>query len=123
MLFLTPFQLTLPFGVALLVGFPKRLGKTSEPAHVEVSRASVRGALLAVVFTTGFLLAWTPMQLRLVPIILVLPAVVGLLLAKSGSQEKELVGTLALVSLLLVAFNYATRGLVQLLIDPHNYTP
>ena len=123
MLFLTPFQLTLPFGAALIAGFPKRLGKTSEPAHVEVSRASVRGALLAVVFMTGFLLAWTPMQLRLVPIILVLPAVVGLLLVKSGSQEKELVGTLALVSLLLVAFNYATRGLVQLLIDPHNYTP
>ncbi|MCJ7456847.1 hypothetical protein MUP07_08910, partial [Candidatus Bathyarchaeota archaeon] len=123
MLFLTPFQLTLPFGGALIAGFPKGLGKENEPANVRITRVSLRGAFLATVFATGFLLAWTPMQLRLVTIILVLPAVVGLLLAKSGSQEKELVGTLALVSLLLVAFNYATRALAQLLIDPHNYRP
>lgn len=55
--------------------------------------------------------------------LLVLPVLTGLCLVKSGGQERAFLSDIVLVALILVAFNYTTRSLAQLLIDPHNYTP
>ncbi|MGA2973222.1 MAG: hypothetical protein ABSE39_11475 [Candidatus Bathyarchaeia archaeon] len=49
--------------------------------------------------------------------------VVSFLLRKSGGAELEFLSTIILATFLLVAFNSTTRGLSQLLIDPHNHNP
>jgi hypothetical protein len=124
LLFLTPFQLTLPFGVALIMGFLKAL-QTTSASQKSLQRASMlaRGIFLSSLFVIGFLLAWAPAQWRPGLILIALPAVTGLCLAKSVEGEKQLVSDVVLLLLLLIGFNYATRSLAQLLIDPHNYRP
>jgi hypothetical protein len=41
-------------------------------------------------------------------------------MVKSRVQEKQLLGDIVLVLLILVAFNNVTRSLSQLLLSPHN---
>jgi len=123
MLFLTPFQLTLPLGAVMITGYLKRPKRANEGAMTGGIARSIRGVFLAMVFAIGFILAWTPSEWRLVPMLLVLPVLTGLCLVKSGGQERAFLSDIVLVALILVAFNYTTRSLAQLLIDPHNYTP
>jgi len=70
----------------------------------------------------GFLLVWAPAWLRLILMVIALPAATGLFLIRTG-EEKEFLRDIVLASFMLVAFNNTTRSLSQLLIDPHNYRP
>jgi putative effector of murein hydrolase LrgA (UPF0299 family) len=77
---------------------------------------------LIAIFVIGVLLAWTPagnVSLRLLLLLLFLPATTALLL-KAGGVEREFLSTIILATFLLVAFNSTTRALSQLLVDPHN---
>lgn len=122
LLFLTPFQLTLPFGIALIMKFPRRLLKAGSETRQSLQGASVliRGIFLSSLFVVAFLLAWAPIQWRPGLILIALPAVTGLSLVRPRGREKQLLSDIFLLLLLLVAFNYATRALAQLLFGPHN---
>jgi hypothetical protein len=122
LLFLTPLQLTLPFGIALIMEFPRMLLKMGSGTRQSLQGASVliRGIFLSSLFVVAFLLAWAPIQWRPGLILIALPAVTGLSLTQSRGKEKQLLSDVVLLLLLLVAFNYATRALAQLLLGPHN---
>jgi type IV secretory pathway VirB2 component (pilin) len=123
-LFLTPFQLTAPLGVASVVGFLQTLRTASKDAWSNQGATGlVRSIFLSSLFVVGFALAWGPMQWRLGLILIVLPVLTWRVFAASPGNEKQLLTDVVLLLLLLVAFNYATRCLAQLLIDPHNYRP
>ena len=121
LLFLTPFQLTLPFGIALIMEFPRMLQMWSKSRQsLQGASALIRGIFLSSLSVVAFLLAWAPIQWRPCLILIVLPAVTGLGLAQPRGKEKQLLSDVVLLLLLLVALNYATRSLAQLLLGPHN---
>jgi hypothetical protein len=124
LLFLTPFQLTLPLGAALLADLPRRLNRArgSLPGPKSGLRPH-RRIFFAAVSACGFLLAWMPLQVRSVLILILLPVITGVAIAKSAGGDDEILSDVVLSCILLVAFTYTTRALAQLLISPHNYTP
>ena len=122
MLFLTPFQLTAPFGIALITDCLRKLGMRKwDKSSIKDSYNPIRGVFLAIVSVAGALLALTPIEGRL--ILVTLPVAVGLVIVKAGKDEPRLLSDMILAGFLLVAFNYATRSLAQLLISPHNFRP
>jgi hypothetical protein len=126
LLFLTPFQLTTPFGLVLITELPRRLitGSKNMPClSLEDNYRSIIGFLVAAIFVVAVLLSWMPIEGRLILLLAVLPAITGIAVARAGKREIEILSNILLVSFLLVGFNYATRCLTQLLIDPHNYRP
>jgi hypothetical protein len=125
LLFLTPFQLTAPFGIAWLAQLPRRFLKTEDKPYSESAFAYAHIIWIVTIFVIGVLLAWTPLGnvwLRLSLLLLFLPAATSLLLLKAGGLEREFLATIILAVFLLVAFNSTTRAVSQLLIDPHNCT-
>lgn len=122
--FLTPFQLTAPFGITLLAQFSRRLTKTEDSKPSAGSMVgNVHLIWLIVIFVIGVLLAWTPVGnvwLRFSLLLLFLPATTALLLQRAGGVEREFLSTIILATFLLVAFNSTTRAVSQLLVDPHN---
>ena len=122
LLFVTPFQLTAPFGITMIIEFLRKTQSRSQDFRgAESIRKAVPRAFLVGIFVVGVLLAWLPVEARL--ILAILPVVTGLIIKKAGKDENELLTGIILASFVLVAFNCATRGLSQLLIDPHNYRP
>ena len=123
--FLTPFQVTAPFGIAWLSQLPHRFLKIGVKHNVENSWTIPRAIWLAALITIGVLLAWTPIEalsLRTALLLVSIPAVTALLLTKSKGAERKFLSEIILAGFLLVAFNSTTRALSQLLIDPHNCT-
>ena len=128
LLFLTPFQLTAPFGVTLITESIRKRWTSGESARASASGlrdklASIRGVLLAGLFAVGFLLAWVPVEGRALLLLVVVPLAVGFALARADGRAKEILSDIILAGFVLVTFNCATRSLAQLLIDPHNYRP
>lgn len=121
LLFLTPFQLTMPFGIALVMEFPRMLQTASESRQsLQSASVLIRGIFLSSLFVVALLLAWTPIQWRPGLILIALPAMTGISLAQPRGKENQLLRDVVLLLLVLVAFNYAARALAQLLFDPHN---
>lgn len=126
MLFLTPFQLTAPFGIAWLLRLPNLLRSNEDARETRVrtllaSRSIWLGTLVAI----GVGLAWAPVWGRLLLLIVLLPLGTAFFLLSSrfAVAEKEfLIGAL-LLTILLVFANSTMRSLSLLLIDPHNYRP
>jgi hypothetical protein len=122
LLFLTPFQLAAPFGVAWLTQLPSRLrveATDSRPVNVTVSP---HGLWLLALFAIGVLMAWAPSPLSPILMLLLLPALTCLALIKQGSGEEKFLKDLIIVVFLLVAFNNVSRALSQLLLASHNCT-
>lgn len=117
-LFLTPFQVVAPFGVAWLTQIPYRLKYTNWDANPRINIACY--ALPTLVLSIGGLLAWASQPIRLILIPITLPLVTGIALDFGRGAESKVMARLILMILLLIAFNYATRALSQLLIAPHN---
>jgi hypothetical protein len=124
LLFLTPFQLTAPLGVTWLAERSRRLPTTENvKPSAESAVGNTHGIWLIAIFLIGVLLAWTPagnVWLRLLFLLLFLPATTALLLQRAGGVEREFLSTIILATFLVVAFNSTTRAMSQLLIDPHN---
>ena len=124
MLFLTPFQLAAPFGIAWLLRLPNLLRSSqnvgeSQVRTVLMSRSVWLGALVAI----GIGLALAPVWGRLLLLTALLPLATAFFLSRSNICEKEfLIGAL-LLTILLVFANSTMRSLSLLLIDPHNYRP
>ena len=124
LLFLTPFQLTAPFGIALISELREKPEIRSRNAsYIKRGYRLISEVLLAFLFAVGIILAWMPIQGRILLILLVAPAITSLFDMKLDRREKEFLAEIVLAVFVLVAFNYATRSLSQLLIDPHNYKP
>jgi hypothetical protein len=123
--FLTPFQVTAPFGIAWLSQLPHRFLKIGVKHNVENSWTIPRAIWLAAILAIGVLLAWTPigaLSVRALLLLVLIPAATALVLLTTEGAEAEFLGDIILASFLLVAFNSTTRALSQLLIDPHNCT-
>jgi len=125
LLFLTPFQITAPFGIAWLTQLPYHLQKIGSDSGFEVKgeARSIHLFWLAAVFVIGVLLASVPVSTRPLLVLLVLPLVTWLFLSKARSAESRFLYGILVVTLLLVAASNTCRALSQLLIDPHNYIP
>ena len=124
LLFLTPFPVTAPFGITWLAQHARRLPKAEDNKPSAGSAVgNIHVIWLIAVFVIGALLAWTPagyVWLRILLLLLFLPATTALLLLKAGGVEREFLSTIILATFLLVAFNSTTRAVSQLLVDPHN---
>jgi len=123
LLFLTPFQLTVPFGVALIKGYLGSSHVSKESAESKGTSELFRGVSFGILFGVGSLLAWAPTQWRIGLVLFLTPAIAILGLAKNHGNERQFLSDIGLLFVLLVAFNYTARSLAQLLIDPHNYRP
>jgi hypothetical protein len=92
LLFLTPFQLTAPFGITWLAQHARRLPKAEDNKPSAGSAVgNIHVIWLIAVFVIGALLAWTPagyVWLRILLLLLFLPATTALLLLKAGGVER-----------------------------------
>jgi hypothetical protein len=123
LLFLTPFPITAPFGIAWLTDLPHRFLKTEVKRNVEKPFGIAQAIWLTVILAIGALLALTPVEalwVRTLLLLVLIPAVTALVLLKWEGAERDLLSIIILVSFLLVAFNSTTRAVSQLLLDPHN---
>jgi len=123
LLFLTPFQLTVPFGVALIKEFLESSHVSKESGQSKHASELFRGLSLGILFGVGSLLALAPAQWRFSLVLFLIPAVAVLGLAVYYGHERQFLSDILVLFVLLVAFNYSARSLAQLLIDPHNYRP
>jgi len=123
LLFLTPFQLTVPFGVALIKGYMGSSHMSKESAESKGTSELFRSLSFGILFGVGSLLAWAPTQWRIGLVLFLTSAIAILGLAKNHGNERQFLSDIVLLLVLLVAFNYTARSLAQLLIDPHNYRP
>jgi hypothetical protein len=122
LLFLTPFQLTAPVGLAAIRKLGRRVSeRKGRTQFSQTSRMPPSHVLLSAVFVFGFLLSWIPVQCRI--ILLLLPAIVGIAVKGVHQRESEFLAETISISFLVAFSNSTMRGLSQLLIDPHNYTP
>jgi hypothetical protein len=117
LLFLTPFWLTAPVGVA---GLRASINRFFESPTQNAAAGELQLVWIPIVFGIGVLLAWAPALWHSFLIFLLLPGLVGLFMVKTGAEEKQLLGDIVLVLLILVAFNNVTRSLSQLLLGSHN---
>lgn len=118
-LFLTPFQLTAPFGIVWLA----RLERSRISEMATGAEGIFQKIWIPLVFAGGVVSAWAPGPLRLLTLFLVLPALTMAVLEKSHGKETELMGKILLTTFMVLMFDLATRALSQLLVDPHNYNP
>jgi hypothetical protein len=118
-LFLTPFQLTAPFGIAWLA----RLKRSGNGEMAKGEEQIFQKIWIPVVFAGGVVSALAPAPLRLLTLFLVLPALTMAVLEKSPGRESELMGQILLTAFMVWMFDLATRALSQLLFDPHNLNP
>lgn len=124
LLFLTPFQLTVPFGIAWLAKLPRQLGLSPNPQGKVSTRWNSGLFSVIILIVLGTVLAWTPAIFRPVLLLICVPIATAPILLRGhqgDSAEREFLGAIVLVCFLLVALNSTLRGLSQLLIDPHNY--
>ena len=122
LLFLTPFQITLPLGVAWLTELPRRLRLTKNDSPM-LSYNTDAPIWIGLLFVVGVLLAVAPSWWRGLLILAVLPTVTALALLRSKGNDLGFLRLVIFVLLILVCFNNITRALSQLLFDPHNYRP
>jgi hypothetical protein len=127
LLFLTPFQLTAPFGIVWLAQRSRRFAaaEDSDP-NVGSSIENAHIIWLIAMLLIGVLLAWTPatdIWFRFSLLLIILPVATAMLLVKGGGTEREFLSTIIIATFLLVAFNNTTRAQSQLLLDPHNHNP
>lgn len=116
-LFLTPFQLTAPFGIAWLASVHNPRTEQTRTA------ASAEQLWIPIVFAGGIASAFAPPFLRLLIMFVVLPTATMLILARSLGRESELLGKILLAAFAVLMFDYATRAVSQLLFDPNNHKP
>ena len=118
-LFLTPFQLTAPFGIVWLA----RLKRSGISELTTGAEGAIQKIWIPLVFAGGVVSAWAPAPVRFLTLFLVLPALTMGVLEKSHGKETELMGKILLATFMVLMFDSATRALSQLLFDPHNYNP
>jgi hypothetical protein len=122
LLFLTPLQMTVPFGVVWLAELPRRLRLTKNGGPASSNNTSAT-LWIGSLFLVGVLLAFAPGWWRFLLIFVVLPFTTAFALLRAGENDIGFLRLVILVSLVLVCFNNTTRALSQLLFDPHNYRP
>lgn len=121
LLFLTPFQLTAPIGIAWLTQLPDRLRSNSADVMKSNLLSRFRGLSFAGLSISGLVFSLVPGWARL--LLVVIPLLTAILLRRVGRLERAFLVDLILALFLLVAFNSVARSLSLLLIDPHNYRP
>lgn len=124
-LFLTPFQVLAPFGVAWVVQLPHRFRSTEARKAGERNDKGETVSLpwFALLLIAGIAMVWAPVWGRFLLVLVFLPLVTALLLSRSWEAEDHFLSSIILVLFLLVALNNTMRLLSQVLIAPHNYRP
>jgi hypothetical protein len=123
LLYLTPFSVLAPFGIARLSRLPVRGMGGSEEELRQNGNGRCSGIWVGFLALVGLGLAWANLWQRLLLVLFLLPLVTGVLLVRTRVPERRFLGALVLAVFVLVAFNNTTRVLSQLLRDPHNYRP
>jgi len=123
LLYLTPFSVLAPLGIAWLSRLPERaVGDSEEPSH-ENENGRSSGFWVGLLVLVGLGLAWAGLWQRLLLVLFFLPLITGVFLVRTRVPERRFLSVLILTVFVLVALNNTTRALSQLLIDPHNYRP
>lgn len=123
LLYLTPFPVLAPFGIAWLSRLPEcGVGESKEPLR-QNGNDHFSGFWIGFLALVGLGLAWASLWERLLLVLFFLPLVTGVVLVRAHVSERKLLSGLILAVFVLVAFNSTTRALSQLLRDPHNYRP
>ena len=123
MLFLTPFQLTAPFGVLWLSGKFYRCRSSVETAGTLEGYVWSPGAWIIAVLLIGILMTFAPHTLGLALLLILAPIITAFSIEKTFGGEGVLLSYAIQAVCVLIAFNYTARAISQLLINPHNYLP
>ena len=123
LLYLTPFPVLAPFGIAWLSRLPERGVARSEEPLRQNGNGRLAGFWVGFLVLVGLGLALASSWERLLLILFFLPFVTGVILVRTHVPERKFLSALILAVFVLVAFNNTTRALSQLLRDPHNYRP
>ncbi len=120
---LTPFQLTAPLGIITISELPRKLQARDATGTTRNLAFGERWVLPAAIGCIGAILPFVPLTGRFVELLLILPLLTAFILTRNMERTPVLASDLVLMLLILVGFNYTTRALSQLLVDPHNYRP
>ncbi|MGD0176594.1 MAG: hypothetical protein ABSC50_07200 [Candidatus Bathyarchaeia archaeon] len=123
LLYLTPFPVLAPFGIAWLNRLPERQAAGSEEPLHQNGNGRFSGLWLGFLVLVGIGLAWAGLVERLLLVLFLLPLVTSVILIRTRIPERRFLSALILAVFVLVAYNSTTRALSQLLRDPHNYRP
>lgn len=123
LLYLTPFPVLAPFGIAWLSRLAGGGVARSEEPLRRNGNNRFAGFWVGFLVLVGLGLAWASLWERLLLLLFFLPFATAALLIRTHVSERRLVSGLILAVFVLVAFNNTTRALSQLLRDPHNYRP
>ena len=120
MVFLTPFQATVPFGVLWISG--KLNGhRPSETAGMSKAYAWGPGAWVITALSSGVIMAFAPHAIALAILLISVPIITAVLTEKTSGDEGAFLSYAIQTACILIAFNYTARAISGLLIDPHNY--
>jgi len=121
MIFITPFQVTAPFGVLWISGRFHEYRASVEPA--ELPRASVwgPGAWVITVLSSGIIAALAPYVIGLAVMLIAVPIITAVSIEKVSGNEGVVLSYAIQAVCILIAFNYTARAISALLLDPHNY--
>ena len=121
MMFLTPFQVTVPFGVLWISG--KLYGHKPSVQTAELPKAYAWGpaAWVITVLSSGIIMAFAPYLAALAILLISVPITTAVLTEKISGSEGALLSCAIQAVCILIAFNYTARAISGLLIDPHNY--
>lgn len=122
-LFLTPFQLTAPFGLVWVANLPNRLRTGYGEECANNNRPRSLWVWLGLVILSGVALATVPGWGRVLLMVLLLPMATAFSLREAQRWESTFLSAVMVLGFGLVAFNSTTRALGQLLLSPHSYRP
>ncbi len=120
---LTPFQLTAPLGIIAISELPRKLQGVDATRTTRNVPFPNRWVLPAAIGSIGAILPFALLTGRFIAFLLILPMVTAFILARNMKRTPTLASDLLFMLLILIGFNYTTRALSQLLVDPHNYRP
>jgi len=121
-LFLTPFQLTAPFGLVWLLNLPNRI-RTKHGVESGNNAPRSLWVWLGSLMLIGAAMALTPPWGRILSMVVLLPLATAFSLKKAQGWESKFVSAVMVLGFGLVSFNSTTRALGQLLLSPHSYRP
>jgi len=121
MMFLTPFQVTVPFGVLWISGKLYGYRSTVETAQLPKAYAWGPAAWVITVLSSGIIMAFTPYLIALAILLISVPIITAVSIEKISVNEGAFLSYAIQAACILIAFNYTARAISGLLIDPHNY--
>ncbi|HUK27015.1 MAG TPA: hypothetical protein VLV31_01210 [Candidatus Acidoferrales bacterium] len=120
-LFVTPFQATVPFGVMWMSERVHPRKQSALLSELPKTYAWSPLAWIITVLSAGVVTAFAPYVLALAALLILVPIITAVSIEKIPERERAFLSYAIQAVCILIAFNYTTRAASNLLLDSHNY--